>query len=93
MKVDCRNFEELPAMLTAAELAGAAGERRYREGAERLLTALSEKRLDLSPDTDFLLTHCSVSYHDREHNHPLIYADYFFTEAVLKRLGKGAFMW
>lgn len=25
LKADCRNFEELPAMLTAAELAGALG--------------------------------------------------------------------
>ncbi len=93
---DCPFEDDSAAAIAASgllELAGAAGERRYRDAAERLLTALSEKRLDLSPDTDFLLTHCSVSYHDREHNHPLIYADYFFTEAVLKRLGKGVFMW
>ena len=93
---DCAFEDDSAAAIAASgllELAVAAGESRYREAAERLLTALSEKRLDLSPDTDFLLSRCSVSFHDREHNHPLIYADYFFTEAVLKRLGKGVFVW
>ena len=93
---DC-DFEEDSAAAIAAsgllELAAAAGESRYRDAAEGLLRTLSEKRLELSPDTDCLLKRCSVSFHDREHNHPLIYGDYFFIEAVLKILGKGVFMW
>lgn len=93
---DC-DFEDDSAAAIAAsgllELAGAAGESRYRHAAERLLTTLAEKRCDFSPDTDNLLTRCSVSFHDERHNHPLIYADYFFTEAVLKLLGKGIFIW
>ena len=35
----------------------------------------------------------SVAYHDEKHNFPIVYGDYFFTEAVLKLCGKELFMW
>ena len=75
------------------ELGRATGEERYSMAAERLLTALWEKRCDLDPARDNLLTHCSVAYHDARHNFPIVYGDYFFTEALLKLAGKETFLW
>lgn len=75
------------------ELGRATGEERYTEAAEGLLAALLEKRCDLDPARDNLLTHCSVAYHDARHNFPIVYGDYFFTEALLKLAGKETFLW
>ncbi len=93
---DCA-FEDDSAAACAAcgllELAERTGEEGYAGTARRLLTALTEKRADLDPATDRVLTHCTVSFHDKRHNHPLIYADYFYTEAVARLAGEGVFLW
>lgn len=65
----------------------------FHEMAGKLLTVLAEKRCDWSADTDNILTHCSACYHEENHNYPIIYGDYFFTEAILKLCGKELFLW
>lgn len=91
------DFEDGIAAAVAAcgliELAKASGNTSYRETAERLLTALAEKRCDFTKDRDNILTHCSAAYHDERHNFPIVYGDYYFTEAVLKLCGKETFLW
>ncbi len=94
---DC-DFEDDSAAVIAVcgllTLAEATDDGAYKTAAERLLSALVKHgRCDLTPDTDCLLTRCSVSYDAPVHDHPLIYADYFFTEAVLKLAGKGLVIW
>ena len=75
------------------ELWNATGSEAYLNGAERLLRALAEKRCCLSPERDELLENGTVAYHDAGYHIPLIYGDYFFTEAVLKLIGKQTFLW
>ncbi len=55
---------------------------KYMSAAIKLLGALISNRLDLSENTDNLLTHCSASYHEKNHNYPIVYADYYFVEAL-----------
>jgi len=69
------------------------GGEKYFDFAKKLLTTLDSKRCDWSAGTDNLLTHCSSAYHHKEHNFPIIYGDYFFTEAILKLTGKEVFIW
>ncbi|MCR5675930.1 MAG: glycoside hydrolase family 88 protein [Lachnospiraceae bacterium] len=65
----------------------------YREAAERLLLALDSGDADYDPAHDELLTKCTAAYHDREHNFPIIYGDYFYIEAIWKLTGRELFIW
>ncbi len=75
------------------ELSRATGDPRYQTAAVGLLVTLEERRCDFAPERDNLLTNCSESYHEGEHNIPLIYGDYFFTEAILKLAGRETRIW
>lgn len=94
---DCGDWEDSSAAAVAAcgliELYRITQNDKYMNAAVRLLTALTENRCDFSEDTDCIVNGCSVAYHGDEHNIPLVYADYFFTEAVLKLCGKETFLW
>ncbi len=74
------------------ELSRATGNEVYRAAAKRLLFALTEKRCNFGGDSDPLLENCSVAYRG-PNGIPLIYADYFYTEAILKLIGKETFLW
>ena len=65
----------------------------YRQTAMKLLRALEEKRTNWDTGADYILENGSVAYHDEKHNFPIVYGDYFFTEAVFKLCGKELFMW
>ena len=65
----------------------------FHEAAMKLLTTLVENRCNWSEDTDNIIEKCSSCYHDQNHNFSLIYADYYFTEAILKLCDKELFMW
>lgn len=56
----------------------------FHKTAISLLRTLEEKRCNLTEETDFIIENCSVAYHEKEHNVSLIYADYYFTEAILR---------
>ena len=56
----------------------------YRAAGCKLLHTLANDRLELSSDTDHLLTHCTAAYHDENHDFAIIYGDYYFTEALSK---------
>lgn len=75
------------------ELAKASKNDEYHEAAERLLTVLAESRCSFDENCDHLLEKCSAAYHDENHEFPIIYGDYFFTEAVLKLTGRETFLW
>lgn len=75
------------------EKIGEAGSDRYLEAAEKMLSALDEKDCDYDPDHDELLTRCSASYHDKNHEFPIIYGDYYYIEAIWKLTDKEFFIW
>ena len=67
--------------------------RAYTSAAFRILRSLAEKRADWSDSCDAVLTHCSPAYRADSHNMTMIYADYYFFEALLKVTGENVFLW
>ena len=65
----------------------------YHQAAVKLLRTLEEKRTNWDTGADYILENGSVAYHDEKHNFPIVYGDYFFTEAIFKLCGKELFMW
>ena len=65
----------------------------YRKTAMKLLQTLDAERCSWDPGTDELLEKCTAAYHDKEHEFPIIYGDYYFIEAVMKILEKELFIW
>lgn len=72
-------------------LASSKGER-YIDVAANLLSVIDAKYANYSPDTDYLVGYGSVNYpvngdfKKAEVHVPIIYADYFYIEAILKLL-------
>lgn len=59
-----------------------------------MLHAVDDRACDWDPDRDGLVQLCSVEYHDPERIHiPIVYADYFFLETVLRLKGLAADLW
>ncbi len=50
---------------------------KYMSAAEKMLSALDEKDCDYDPAHDELLTRCTAAYHDKNHEFPIIYGDYY----------------
>ena len=65
----------------------------YLDTALRLLRVLDEKRCNYDADVDPLLEKCSAAYHDKVHEFPIIYGDYYYVEAILKLAGKATWIW
>ena len=57
------------------------------------LKALDAQCADWRPAYPAILTRCTGSYHGNDHNIAMIYADFFFTEAVLKLRGDDFLFW
>ncbi|HWT73454.1 MAG TPA: glycoside hydrolase family 88 protein [Mobilitalea sp.] len=64
----------------------------YLSAALKLLKALDQKRSNWTKDCDCILENCSEAYHSKKHIH-MIYADYFFMEAIFKLKGNDIFLW
>lgn len=65
----------------------------YLNAAIKMLKALTDRHSDFTGANDGVLTCCSGSYHGAEHHVNLVYADYFFLEALLKLKENDYFMW
>lgn len=66
---------------------------KYLNAALRILTVLTERCADFDPGTDAIVQNCSGAYHSDDHHITMIYADYYYFEALLKLAGKGFFLW
>ncbi|MCR4926993.1 MAG: glycoside hydrolase family 88 protein [Lachnospiraceae bacterium] len=66
---------------------------KYLDAAVDLLKALYDNTVDKDENHDILLTRCSASYNEENHNYPIIYGDYYYLEALLKLNNKGIFIW
>lgn len=65
----------------------------YVKSAEKMLEAIDEKWCDYDAETDGIVGGGSVSYHESIHHQKIIYGDYFYTEGILRLLGKGFLIW
>ena len=85
------NSAALCAACGMIELYKNTGEEKYIRAALLLLEQV-EKDCDFSEDNDAIVQNCSESYGGRHHI-PLIYADFFLVEAVLKLRGSDFLIW
>lgn len=60
----------------------------YHRAAIRILKTISEHRACWGKESDAIVTNCSSAYHSNDHHVAMVYADYFFIEAMFK-LGDG----
>jgi unsaturated chondroitin disaccharide hydrolase len=65
----------------------------YLNTAVKLLKTIDEKRADWGTACDAIVQNCSASYHDATHHMTMVYADYFFIEAIYKLKGGGISVW
>lgn len=63
---------------------------KYLRGALQMLRAMDRWCADWSPEEPAILQMCSASYHEKRHHFSMVYADFFFVEA-LARLGGETF--
>lgn len=62
--------------------------------AMRLLRATDERFCDWDIEHDGVVTMCSGAYWSEKDRHvPMVYADYYFLEAVLRLLGRDTLLW
>ena len=66
---------------------------KYLDAAMKMLSALDELDCDYDPAHDELLTRCTAAYHDKDHEFPIIYGDYYYIEAIWKLTGRELFIW
>lgn len=78
--------------LEIAEAVPESEKRMYRHAALGLLKAL-EQDACWDGQKDYIVEKCTAAFHDEKHNFPMMYADYFFVEAVWKLCGLENFMW
>ena len=65
----------------------------YRNAALRILKATEERYCDWSDTEDSIVQYGTEAYHFGEKNIPIIYADYYFIEAILKLKGDSTLFW
>ncbi len=66
---------------------------KYQEAAVRILRAIADNRADFGENCDAIVQNCSGAYHSPEHHFTMVYADYFFIEAIYKLKGTGRLLW
>ena len=94
-------YDSTSAMISACgllEIAAQAGEFEsalYYEAAIKLLKACEKAFADWNNETDGIIGKGTGSYHGgpKDTEVPIIYGDYFFTEAILRLLGKDFLIW
>lgn len=65
----------------------------YIRAAVKILKAIAQTRADWSDGCDAIVQNCTAAYHDPRHHVTMVYADYFFIEALYKLIGTGIFIW
>jgi len=66
----------------------------YENAAVKILKAIYDLRTDFSQECDAIVQNCSAAYHDEPGRHiTMVYADYFFIEAIQKLKNIGISLW
>ena len=93
---NCANAIAASGLIELSHLTGALPEsqaRRYLDFAVRLLRALDEHCACYDASIPALLTRCTGAYSDKHPEYPIIYADYFYVEALRKLSGETRLLW
>lgn len=65
----------------------------FRNAAVRILRTIAETRADFSDRCDAIVQNCTSSYHGGQHHITMVYADFFFIEAIYKLKEVGKLLW
>ena len=65
----------------------------YIRAAVKILKAIDKTRANWGTDCDSIVLNCTGAYHSPDHHFTMVYADFYFIEAVLKLRGNDYFMW
>ncbi len=66
---------------------------RYEETAFGIIRQIAETRADHTRDCEAIVKNCSASYFNKDHHVTMVYADYFYIEALYKLAGSDFMMW
>lgn len=80
-------------LLELAEAVPECERKLYRNAALRILKATEDRYCDWSETEDSIVQYGTEAYHFGEKNIPIIYADYFLIEALLKLKGNSTLFW
>ncbi len=80
-------------LIEVAKHVSEAKKEMYLRGALKILHAIAESRSDWTENCDSIVLNCSAAYHNPEHHFTMVYADFYFIEAILKLRGNDVFMW
>ena len=83
-------------LLELAKQVGEYERRLYTGAALRILKACEDKFCNWNPEVDSIVDGGTFFYHDPDGSNtevPIIYADYYFIEAILKLKDKELFIW
>lgn len=80
-------------LLAVGEAVGELEQDIYYQPALKMLKALYENHCDFSKDSDCFLQKCTGAYHDKKHEFPIIYGDYYFMEAIFKLKETSVYLW
>lgn len=75
------------------ELAKETEEQKYFDAVVALLHALDAHCADWSDESPAIMKYCTGSYHGKDHNIAMNYADFFLMEAILKLQGDNFLFW
>lgn len=65
----------------------------YLRSAVKILKAITDTRAEWSRESDAIVRNCSTTYHEGGHHITMVYADYFYIEAIYKLGGIGTLLW
>lgn len=74
-------------LLDLADCVSETEQERYRKTAFKILDTLYQQRCDFSHSCDAIVKNCTGAYHSSIHHQTMVYADYYFIEAVYRLKG------
>lgn len=93
----CGGAAAASGMLSLAEILFAGNEeesgRTFLAAAVKILRAIDSSSADYTENCDAIVQNCSGAYHASEHHMTMIYADYYYLEALLKLADSAVFLW
>ena len=92
MKDDCAGAIAACGLLEIAKVFPQYEKQLYKSAAEKLLKAMEAAHADWSEESPAIFSKCTGAYHDGRPHVYMVYADYFFIEAVNKLLDENAML-
>lgn len=80
-------------LIKLSGLVAGADCKRYEAAAAKILKTITDTRSNFNQDCDAIVQNCTAAYHDKVHHITMVYADFYYTEALMRMLGEGIDVW